>query len=71
LQGIKWQGNFFDHRIRNEHQGVEKWRYIRRNPVVKELCREEAAWPFWWSGTLSAGGSPRLNALPSTRLLES
>lgn len=49
FQRVKWQENFFDHRIRDEKQGDEKWWYIRRNPVVKNLCRTECDWPWWWS----------------------
>ena len=50
LQGVKWQMNFFDHRIRNAKLGKEAWDYIRRNPVVKGLSRDEDSWPYWWSG---------------------
>jgi len=49
FQGIKWQENFFDHRIRSRNQGDEKWWYIRRNPVVKNLCQTEDSWTWWWS----------------------
>jgi REP element-mobilizing transposase RayT len=49
FQRVQWQENFFDHRIRNEAEFAETWRYIRRNPVAKDLCREEEAWPWWWT----------------------
>ncbi|MDB6114553.1 MAG: hypothetical protein JWQ62_1498 [Lacunisphaera sp.] len=52
FQGIKWQDNFFDHRIRSPKEAQEKWRYIRLNPVVKQLCASEDDWPHWWSGSL-------------------
>lgn len=55
LQGVLWQDNYFDHRIRNQAEAQEKWLYIRRNPVVKGLCTTEEVWPHWWSGTLNAG----------------
>jgi putative transposase len=44
--GIVWQQGYFDHRIRNGSQDVEKRQYIRMNPVRRELCRtpEEWAW---------------------------
>ena len=32
FQGVQWQDNFFDHRIRHEKEGNEKWLYIRQNP---------------------------------------
>jgi putative transposase len=44
--GIQWQENFFDHRIRNNEEFDEKAAYIRRNPVVKGLCRNEVDWPW-------------------------
>ena len=42
--------DFFDHRIRDDHQLELKANYIRPNPVVKNLCAAEADWPWWWSG---------------------
>jgi len=56
LQGVQWQAGYFDHRIRSEKSAVEKWDYIRRNPVVKGLCANELDWPWWWSGAKQAGG---------------
>jgi len=55
LQGVKWQENFFDHRIRSDKFRAETWHYIRRNPVAKGLCPDEDSWTYWWSGTLAAG----------------
>ena len=49
FQGVKWQDNLFDHRIRNMAEADEKWHYIRLNPVVKQLCGSEGNWPHWWS----------------------
>ena len=57
LQRVKSQENFFDHRLRSDKLGAETWHYIRRNPVVKELCPDEDSWTYWWSGTLAAGGA--------------
>jgi len=45
--GLSWQGNFFDHRIRNLDELDEKAAYIRLNPVRKLLCRSEEDWPWW------------------------
>ena len=50
---VKWQSNYFDHRIRSDEEGNESWRYIRRNPVVRELCQTEDDWPHWWSGVIA------------------
>jgi len=44
--GVRWQGNFFDHRIRNQDELDEKAAYIRLNPVRKNLCTHEEAWPW-------------------------
>jgi putative transposase len=54
LQGVRWQDNFFDHRIRSESEARDKWLYIRLNPVVKGLCTSEEDWPHWWSPTEEA-----------------
>jgi len=43
---IVWQQNFFDHRIRNDDELIEKAAYIRRNPLAKGLCTGEDAWPW-------------------------
>ena len=49
FQHVLWQSNYFDHRIRNAKESQTTWRYIRRNPVVKDLCATEDDWPYWWS----------------------
>ena len=50
--GINWQDNFFDHRIRNTAEYLEKAAYIRNNPVMKGMCETADDWPHVWS-TLS------------------
>ena len=45
---VRWQVNYFDHRIRHDKELAEKWDYIRRNPVVKNFCAQEADWPWQW-----------------------
>lgn len=47
--GVRWQDNFFDHRIRNQHELQRKAEYIRQNPVVKGLCRNSDEWPWVFS----------------------
>lgn len=44
--GLKWQNNFFDHRIRGQQELKEAGAYIRLNPVRKGLCRDENDWPW-------------------------
>ena len=44
--GIRWQDNFFDHRLRNDAEANLKYDYIRRNPVVKNLCATPDDWPW-------------------------
>ena len=42
--GVRWQSNYFDHRIRNGQELDEKREYILRNPVVGGLCQSPAEW---------------------------
>ena len=44
--GIKWQRNYFDHRLRKDESLAEKADYILNNPVRAGVvaCVEE--WPF-------------------------
>jgi len=46
VNGIKWQDNYFDHRIRNYKELELKSTYIRHNPVVKGLCAKPELWPW-------------------------
>jgi REP element-mobilizing transposase RayT len=46
--GIGWQREFFDHRIRNDADHLEKWRYIRDNPVRAGLVEDPQQWPHVW-----------------------
>jgi REP element-mobilizing transposase RayT len=48
---LRWQDNFFDHRIRNPRELQLKAHYIRQNPVVKSLCAKADDWP-WAVGSL-------------------
>jgi len=45
---IDWQRDFFDHRIRSEDQLIEKYEYIRMNPVRKNLVANPKDWPYVW-----------------------
>jgi len=44
--GIRWQQGFFDHRLRDHWQVVEKTDYILQNPIRKGLCQAIAEWPY-------------------------
>jgi hypothetical protein len=48
--GIRWQRDFFDHRIRNEESLAEKWNYIVQNPVRASLVTSAEEWPYVWFG---------------------
>lgn len=43
---VRWQRDFFDHRIRNWESGAEKADYIRKNPVRSGLVAQSDDWPF-------------------------
>lgn len=46
--GIKWQRDYFDHRLRNHEGHEEKTAYIRNNPVRAGLAKAPADWPYAW-----------------------
>ncbi len=46
--GIRWQRDFFDHRLRATESDEEKARYIRMNPVRQGLVLAPEAWGFVW-----------------------
>lgn len=46
--GVRWQVNSFDHRLRSAAEEEKTWWYIRRNPVVKNLCATEDDWRWFW-----------------------
>ena len=43
---IKWQKNYFDHRLRNDAALQEKAQYIRLNPVRAGLVKKPEEWPY-------------------------
>jgi putative transposase len=45
-QGIVWQKNFFDHRIRSDESWCEKAAYIRNNPVRKGYVKHASEWKY-------------------------
>lgn len=44
--GIRWQRDFFEHRLRQEESRREKADYILQNPVRKHLVNRSEDWPF-------------------------
>jgi putative transposase len=45
---IQWQENFFDHRLRRDESGEQKWHYIHDNPVRAGLVEKPEDWPWVW-----------------------
>ena len=45
---VGWQGDFFDHRLRNHHELEEKTSYILMNPVRKGLCERPEDWIWFY-----------------------
>jgi REP element-mobilizing transposase RayT len=45
-QKVSWQRDFFDHRLRNHHEEMEKVSYILMNPVRRGLCERAEDWPW-------------------------
>ena len=46
--GVRWQRDFFDHRLRTQESYEEKAHYIRLNPVRQQLVRAPEDWLFPW-----------------------
>jgi putative transposase len=49
---VRWQRDFFDHRLRNGESFDEKAHYIRMNPVRKALVTRPEDWPYVWEPPL-------------------
>ena len=46
---IRWQKDFFEHRLRDGENYDAKAQYIRMNPVRAGLCESPDDWPHVWS----------------------
>jgi putative transposase len=58
-QGIEWQSDFFEHRLRNDAEFIAKSAYVRQNPVRKQLVNKVDEWPFLWEREKAGdGGGP-------------
>ena len=43
---IRWQRDFFDHRLRNDESFEEKAAYILNNPIRAGLVARSEDWPY-------------------------
>jgi putative transposase len=46
IADVRWQRNFFDHRLRHDESLAEKFAYICQNPVRAGLTLSEDDWPY-------------------------
>jgi putative transposase len=49
-QGLSWQGNFYEHRLRPRDSIEEVVRYIYLNPYRAGLVAQNLAYPSFWMG---------------------
>ncbi len=52
-RGALWQDESFDRIIRGHDEYLEKWNYLRNNPVKVGLCETPEEYPFLWEQELS------------------
>lgn len=46
--GIRWQRDFFEHRLRREESVADKLEYVLQNPVRAELVEQAERRPWVW-----------------------
>jgi putative transposase len=46
--GIHWQRDFFEHRLRDDENRIEKANYILANPVRAGLVKKPEDWEYVW-----------------------
>jgi putative transposase len=46
LAKVRWQRNFFDHRLRHNESSAQKFDYISQNPVRAGLIDSADNWPY-------------------------
>ena len=46
VHAVRWQRDFFDHRLRSNESWELKADYIRQNPVRKGLVQQATDWPW-------------------------
>ena len=47
-KGTLWQDESFDRIVRDYDECLEKWNYLRNNPVKTGLCQVPEEYPFLW-----------------------
>jgi REP element-mobilizing transposase RayT len=47
--GVRWQRDFFEHRLRQTEHVDAKREYLRQNPVRAGLVQDPDEWPYFWS----------------------
>ena len=47
--GVAFQSGYFEHRLRNDDEFVEKSGYVLANPVRKGFVSQAIEWPYSWS----------------------
>ena len=47
-RGVRWQMDFFDHRLRDDESFSEKAQYLLANPVRAGLVSDWESWPHLW-----------------------
>lgn len=52
--GIRWQRDFFDHRLRSDDSYEDKAHYVRMNPVRKGLVERREDCPDVWASGVGA-----------------
>ncbi len=45
-EGTHWEKDFFDHLMRSEESYMEKYEYVRQNPVRAGLVERSKDWPY-------------------------
>ena len=50
LQGIGWQANFYEHRLRPDDSSEDVLRYIFLNPYRGNLVSPGKTYPWFWLG---------------------
>ncbi len=63
-QGSVWQDESFDRIVRDEEEFLEKWNYIRNNPVAKGLCEVPEQWDGFYECTGKMPGSDSTGKMP-------
>jgi len=52
---LRWQGNFYEHRLRSDDPVESVIRYLHLNPYRGNLVATSEVWPWFWLGQEEAG----------------